>query len=113
MESIKIDYAELEKYISIVKRELVQTKQQLEKLYTSNEKIKEQISVQRPSYDKTRFGFFLAQSTKKSVERKELGTSKNYLRKIDDAFKDKENITHSEKAKEYNQDEDNRKESHA
>ena len=36
------------------------------------------------------------------------------MRKIDDTSKDKENVTHSEKSKESNQDEDNRrKESHA
>ena len=93
----------------------MQTKQQLEKLYTSSEKIKEQLSVQRPSYDKTRLGFFLGQSTKKSVERNESSTFevKKDLNQIDDASKDRENITHSEKAKESNQDEDNRNESHA
>ena len=36
----------------------MQTKQQLEKLYTSSEKIEEQMYVQRSSYDKTRLGFF-------------------------------------------------------
>ena len=98
-----------------MKGELVRTKQQVEKLYTSSEKIKEQISVQRPSYDKTGLGFFLGQSTKKSIERKEPDTLevKKDLRKIDDTSKDKENVTHSEKAKESNQDEVNkRKESH-
>ena len=62
MESVKIEYAKLEKYNTIVKGELMQTKTQLEKLYTSNEKIEEQMSVQRPSYDMTELGFFLGQS---------------------------------------------------
>ena len=80
-----------------MKGELVKMKQQLEKLYTSSENIEEQISIQRPSYDKAGLGFFLGQSTKKSVERKEPNTSKvkKDLRKIDYTSKDKENITHS------------------
>ena len=41
LESIKLEYAELEKFNTIVKRELMQTKQQLEKLYTNSEKIEE------------------------------------------------------------------------
>ena len=45
----------------------MQTKQQLEKLFTSSEKIEEQLSIQRPSYDKTGLGFFFGQSTKKKV----------------------------------------------
>ena len=67
-----MENATLEKYNTIVKGELVQTKQQLEKLYTRSDKIEEQICVQRPSYDKTGLGFFLGQSAKKSVERKEI-----------------------------------------
>ena len=43
----------------------MQTKQQLEKLYTSSEKIEEQLSMQRPSYDKTRLGFFLVNQLRK------------------------------------------------
>ena len=39
LETIKLEYAELEKYNTIVKGELMQTKQQLEKLYTSSENI--------------------------------------------------------------------------
>ena len=63
LESIKFEHVELEKYNTIVKVELVQTTKQLEKLYTSSEKIEELIFVQRTSYDKTRLGFFLGQST--------------------------------------------------
>ena len=102
-------------YTTILKGELVQTKQKLEKLYTSSEKIEEQLSIQRPSYDKIGLGFFLGQSAKKIIERNELGTSKvkKDLNRIDGVSKDKENITHSRKAKEFNQDEENRKESHA
>ena len=74
-----------------MKGELVQTKQKLEKLYTNSENIEEQISIQRPSYDKIGLGFFLGQSTKKSIERKEPDTPKvkKDLSKIDDTSKDK------------------------
>ena len=53
-----------------MKGELTQKKQQLEKLYTSSDKIEEHIFVQRPSYDKTRLGLFLGQYAKKPIERK-------------------------------------------
>ena len=69
MESIKLEYAELEKYNTIVKGELMQTKQKLEKLYTSSENIKEKLSIQIPSYDTIGLGFFFGQSAKKIVER--------------------------------------------
>ena len=59
LESIKLKHVELEKYNTIVKGELVQIKQRLEKLYTNSDKIEEQICAQRPSYDKTRLGFIL------------------------------------------------------
>ena len=59
LESIKLEHVELEKYNTIMKGELVQTKQQLEKLYTNSEKIEEHMSIQRPSYDKIELGFFL------------------------------------------------------
>ena len=72
LESIKLEYAKLKKYNSIVKGKLMQTKQKLEKLNTSSENIEEQLSIQRPSYDKTGVGFFLGQSTKKFVERTKL-----------------------------------------
>ena len=93
----------------------MQTQKKLQKLYTSNEKIEEQLSVQRPSYDKTRLGFIFGQSAKKTIERNEPGTSKvkKDLNRTNDVFKDKENITRSKKAKESNQDKENRKESHA
>ena len=55
---------------------MLQTKQKIEKLYTNSEKIEEQLFVQRPSYDKTRLGFFFGQSAKKTVEKNEPGTSK-------------------------------------
>ena len=116
MEFIQLEHVELEKYNTIVKGELVQTKHQLEKLYTSSENIDEQISVQRPNYDKNGLIFFLGQSANKSIERKEPDTPevKKDLSKIDDTSKDKENVTHSEKSKEFDQDKDNRRnESHA
>ena len=95
LESIKLEYAKLEKYNTIVKGELMQTKQKLEKLYTSNEKIEEQLSIQRPSYEKTGLGFFFGQSAKKIVERSEPATFelKKDLDRIDDVSKDKEKIT--------------------
>ena len=45
LESIKLEYAKLEKYNTIVKGELMQTKQQFDKLYTSSENIKEKLSI--------------------------------------------------------------------
>ena len=54
-----------------MKGELTQTKQQLEKLYSSSEKIDEKMFVQRPTYDKNRLGYLLSQSTKKPNEIKE------------------------------------------
>ena len=59
LDSIKMEHVELEKYNTIVKGELTQTKQQLEKLYTSNDKIDEKMFVQRPTYDKTGLGYLL------------------------------------------------------
>ena len=59
LESVKIQHVELEKYNTIVKGKLIQTKQKLEKLYTRSEKIKEQISIQRPSYDKIGLGYLV------------------------------------------------------
>ena len=52
------------------------------------------MSIQRPSYDKTGLGFFLGQSTKKYIERKELDIPKvkKDLRKTYDTSKDKENV---------------------
>ena len=47
----------------------MQTKKQLEMLHTSSEKIEENLSIQRPSYDKTGLGFFFGQSTMKKIER--------------------------------------------
>ena len=93
----------------------MQTKQQREKLYTSSENIEEQLSVQRPSYDKTRLGFFLGQLAKKTIERNEPGTHEvnKDLNRTNDVYKEKENVTQSKKAKESNQDKENRKESHA
>ena len=90
---------------------MVQTKEQLEKLYTSSDKIEEQICAQIPSYDKTGLGFFLGQSSKNPVETKEPITPKvnKDLRKIDDTSKDKVNFSHSEKVKESNQDMNNKR----
>ena len=69
----------------------MQTKQKLDKLYTSSENIEEQLFVQRPSYDKTGLGFFFRQSAKKTIERNEPSTSKAKmdLNRIDDVSKDK------------------------
>ena len=72
----------------------MQMNQELEKLYTSSEKIAEQLLIQKPSYDKTGLGFFFGQSTKKTIGRNEPNTSKDkeYLSRTNDASKDKENI---------------------
>ena len=115
LESIKLEPVELEKCNTIVKCDLAQTKQKLEKLYTNSDKIEEQICAQRSNYDKTWLGFFLGQSAKKSIERKESDTPEFYedIHKIDDTSKEKENITHFEKVKKSDQDMDNkRKESY-
>lgn len=65
---IKIENAELEKYNTIVKGELTQAKQQLEKLYSNSEKIDDKIFYQRPSYDKTGFRYFIGEKSDKKVE---------------------------------------------
>ena len=93
----------------------MQTKQQLKKLYTNSEKLEEQLFVQRPSYDKTGLGFFFGQPAKKIVDRNEPNTSKEKedLNKTNDASKDKENVAQTKKAKESDQDKENRKDSHA
>ena len=67
-----MDHVELEKYNTIVKGELTQTKQQLEKFSSSSGKIDEKMSIQRPTYDKTSLGYLLGQLAKKNIERKEL-----------------------------------------
>ena len=65
-----MEHDKLEEYKTIVKGELKKIKkQQLEKIYSS-EKIEEQISVQRPSYDRIGLGYLLGQLAKKLVERK-------------------------------------------
>ena len=71
LDYIKIEHAELEKYNIIVKGELTQSKQQIEKLYSSNDKLDEKMYVQRPRYDKNGLGYLLSQSAKKSNVRKE------------------------------------------
>ena len=62
---MKEDHEELHKYNTIVKGELTQCKQQLEKLYTSRENIDESMSIQRPTYDKTGLGYLFNMSAKK------------------------------------------------
>ena len=68
LDSIKIEYVELEKYNIIVKGELTQTKQQLEKLYSTSEKIDEHTFLQRPSYDKIGLGYLIGEKLAKNVE---------------------------------------------
>ena len=65
LDFIKIQHIELEKYNTIVKGELTQTKQQLEKLYSSSGKIDEKMSIQRPTYDKMSPRYFINLSAKK------------------------------------------------
>ena len=83
--------------------------------------LKKKISVKRPSYDKIGLTFFLDQSTKKYVERKEPNPRSlqdiKYLNMIESTNtpKEKENVIHFEKSKESDQDEtpsETRKESH-
>ena len=50
----------------------METKQQLEKLYTDIEKIEEQIFVQRPSYDKTGLASFLVKLPRNLLREKNL-----------------------------------------
>ena len=79
LDFIKIKHAKLEKNNLVVKGELTQTKQQLEKLYSSSDKIGEQMSIQRPTYDKTSVGYLLGQSAKKLVS-KEMNLVINLLK---------------------------------
>ena len=51
-----------------MKEELTQTKQQIEKLYTSSKKIDEHIFYQRPSYDKRSLGYLLGEKLAKKYE---------------------------------------------
>ena len=51
-----------------LKWELTQAKQQLEKLYTSSEKIDEHIFHQRPSYEKIGHGYLLGEKSAKKDE---------------------------------------------
>ena len=48
-----------------MKGELTQCKQQLEKLYSSREKLDDSMSIQRPSYDKTGLGYLINMSVNK------------------------------------------------
>lgn len=64
LDSIKIEHEKLDKYNIIVKGELTQTKQWLEKLYTSFEKIDEHIFHQKPSYEKIGLGYLLREVKK-------------------------------------------------
>ena len=70
------------------------------------------MSIQRPTYDKTRLGHLLGQSTKKSIERKEPDPKpfevEEDLNKIEssqsvDMPKEKENVIYFEKPKEPDQ----------
>ena len=68
LDTMKIEHAKLEKYNIIVKGEMTQAKQQLEKLYSSSEKIDEQIFHQRPHYDKIGLGYLIGEKSAKKVE---------------------------------------------
>ena len=65
-DKVKKEYDELDKYNKIVKGELTQSKQQLEKLYTNSDKIYEQISYGKPIYDKIGLGYSIFSEGKKS-----------------------------------------------
>lgn len=56
-----------------MKGEFTQVKQQIEKIYSSSEKIDEQIFHRRPSYDKIGLGYLIGEKSTKKVEiKKEL-----------------------------------------
>ena len=71
-EILKEDHEEFHKYNTIVKGELTQCKQQLEKLYSRRERLDDSMSIHRPTYDKTSLGYLINMSTKKPKIRLDL-----------------------------------------
>ena len=63
-ETLKEDHEELHKYNIVVKGELTQCKQQLEKLYSSRENIDDSMPLQRLIYDKNGLGNIISMSMK-------------------------------------------------
>ena len=68
LDTIKIEHVELEKYNIIMKGELTQAKQQLEKIYSSSDKIDQLMLHQRPSYDKIGLRYLIGEKSAKKVE---------------------------------------------
>ena len=64
-ETLEEDPEELHKYNTIVKGELTQCKQKLEKLYSSKENLDDSMSIQRPTYDKIGLGYLFNMFAKK------------------------------------------------
>ena len=92
-ETLKEDHEELHRYNTIVKGELNQCKQKLEKIYSRRENLDDSMSIQRPTYDKTSIGFLINMFAKKAEIRSDL--------KYDDKI---ESIQSSNKHKEFGQD---------
>ena len=88
---------ELHKYNTILKGELTQCKQQLEKLYSSRENIDDSISMQRPTYDKIGIVYIFNMSAKKL----EIRSDPKEKGKSDDKI---ESSQSSDKPKEFGQD---------
>ena len=64
--TFELQFTKLEKYNTILKAELLQTNQHLEKLYSDTEKLDEQIMTQRPKGDMSGIGYYGGESSKKS-----------------------------------------------
>ena len=71
LETTKLQYTKLDKYNTIVKGELRQTKKHVEKLYSNIKKLDEQIMTQRPTCDQTSIGYYEGESSKRSKVTKE------------------------------------------
>ena len=99
---MKEDHEELHKYNTIVKGELTQYKQQLEKIYSRRENIDDSMSIYRPTYDKTCLGYLFNMSAKKAENGSDL--------KEKDKSNDKiESSQSSDKSKEVEQDKETEK----
>lgn len=105
-ETLKVDHEQLMKYSAIVKGELTQSKEQLEKLYSARERLDEHISIQKPTYDKTGIGYLCNMSAKKletdltNLEEKEKSNDKiesnqsldEYKEAVDEQSKEAEKL---------------------
>ena len=97
LEALKEYRKELQKYNTIVKGELTQSKVQYEKLYSRKENLDESMSIQRPTYDKIGIGYLFNISMKKLK-------SGSYLKEKDKFDDNIESRKSSDKPKEVGQD---------